>query len=126
MNAPRHILHPPLYLHMNIEGEPDLTEEVKTTREDAIVSIATMCGEAFLNILEDHTNNANVHELLEWTYPAIADLPGTDKDEDQDEYIRHLEAFEDMIHIAAMKNDWPSKLNEAYERKEPKDDKPTG
>lgn len=95
-------------------------------REDAVVSIVQLCGEAFLNMLEDCTNNANVHELLEWTYPEVGDLPGNDEDEDQTQYIRHLEAFEDMIHIAAMKFDFVPQLNKTCERKEPENGEPTG
>ena len=70
-------------------------------RENALIAIVHLMGEAFLNMLEDSTNNANVHELLEWCYPDIDKLPGSDEDEDQTEYISRLEAFEDMLCIAA-------------------------
>lgn len=72
-----------------------------TDRENALIAIVHLMGEAFLNMLEDSTNNANVHELLEWCYPDIDKLPGSDEDEDQTEYISRLEAFEDMLCIAA-------------------------
>lgn len=72
-----------------------------TDRENALIAIVHMMGEAFLNMLEDPTNNANTHELLEWCYPDIDNLPGSDEDEDQTEYISRLEAFEDMLCIAA-------------------------
>jgi len=80
----------------------DLTNGLsENERENALIAIVHLMGEAFLNMLEDSTNDANVHELLEWCYPDIDKLPGSDEDEDQTEYISRLEAFEDMLCIAA-------------------------
>tara|TARA_B100001013_G_scaffold331809_1_gene247646 strand:+ start:4695 stop:4946 length:252 start_codon:yes stop_codon:yes gene_type:complete len=72
-------------------------------KQEALLDIVMLCGPAFLDMLEDITNNANVHELLEWAFPEINDLPGSDEDEDQTEYISHLESFEGLLSEAALK-----------------------
>ena len=70
-------------------------------RENALIDIVHLLGESFLDMLENPQSTANVHELMEWCYPDTDDLPGSDEDEEQTEYIRRLEAFEDMLCIAA-------------------------
>ena len=46
------------------------------------------------------------HELLELARPEVDDLPGTDEDEDQSEYIAHIDGFEAKMNINA--NWWES------------------
>ena len=52
-------------------------------------------------------------ELFEWCYPQVDDLPGSDEDPDQEEYIAGLEAFEGDLATATHEGIEANKRNAA-------------
>ena len=50
----------------------------------------------------DGTPGNWVPELFEWCYPQVDELPGSDEDPDQEEYIAGLEDFESSLAIATV------------------------
>ena len=73
-------------------------------REIVLLDIVKFMGPEFSKMI---FKDARVHELLEYCRPEVDDLP--DGDDNQDEYIAHLEAFEANIADACDMPDeyWP-------------------
>lgn len=87
---------------MRARNDPDASDF-----ENHLMTILRLMGPKAYELIHEVACH---HELLELARPEVDELPGTDEDEDQTEYIAHIDGFEAKMHTHA--NWWKEEDNE--------------